>query len=576
MKKKNLIHCFAVLVLSISTANAQVPNWSWATSGTGSGKESSSKVISDNNGNTVVGGLYSGSMTLDGVTVSVHANNAGIPFDQNDFFMAKYNATGNLSWIVYPTGVDTCFSSRVWDFAADQAGNIYAFISFFPINPSSGLLFGSDTIHKNGALIKFDQGGNVIWYSEVEASSSSSHYNTKVSLDNQGNVYLFQNFGFNEQTRTYDTVTVSNQHPSSGNELILAKYNSSGSALWARSAGGNSYDDVLGLQFNNNGDAYLFGTFNSDTLFFDTTHYLVSTAGGGFADPDYFYAKCDSNGNVIWARSIAYGSAGLNQPNIQIKSVVNSAGEIFMAEQNPYSTLNIGSIVLNTPGYFISKADANGEPVWATVIGDTNSYAPDDIQLDGLGNIYVVGAFPTDSINLAGTTLYNSTPGSGTSEIYVAMFNAAGSPIGAFSEGGDDGDFPCFAVNDNGSMYLSGGFSSNSLTFGTTTLSNPNFPNYHMFLTYSTPILTGLKESNGSDNLSVFPNPANNSIQLKGLSPNEKYTIAIFNMVGQKMQSHKISTAITTSLDIQALTAGVYFMQIASGNGQRVVKFAKD
>lgn len=576
MKNLTFLSHLTFLLFFSFTIAGQTPNWQWATSGTGTGTEGSNKVISDNNGNSVVGGLYEGSMTLDGTTVSVHANNAGLPFDLKDFYMAKYNATGNLAWIVYPTAVDTCFASRISDFVADQAGNIYAFFYYSPFNVNSGLIFGTDTIRENGGLIKFDPSGNVIWYSGIDAKSGTSHYGSKISVDDQGNVYLIQNFSSNEASRIYDTVTVSNQNPTSGTELILVKYNSSGSALWGKTFGGNSYDDPLGVQVVNNSDVYIFGSFNSDTLFFDATNYVISTAGGGFADPDYFYSKLDANGNIIWAKSIAYGSAGVSNAYFQIKAVVNNAGEIFLADQNLNSTLDIGSITLNSPGFFIAKTDANGVPLWATVVGDSLVEAPNDIQLDGSGNIYVIGSFVYDSIQMANTTFYNTAPGSFTYDFYVAIFDSNGLPIGAFSGGGDDSEYAMFAVNSNSSMFLSGSFSSNSLTFDSTILSNPNFPSNHMFLTYSTPILSGLNDPDFSENFSIYPNPATAEInlQIKNIAAAPS-TISILNSLGEIVYSKAISNELNSTIDVSRLPSGVYVLQVQDQKNVSSGKFIK-
>jgi hypothetical protein len=75
---------------------------------------------------------------------------------------------------------------------------------------------------------------------------------------------------------------------------------------------------------------------------------------------------------------------------------------------------------------------------------------------------------------------------------------------------------------------------------------------------------------------SVYPNPASDDIQIVGLPNYGKYTIDIYNPVGQKVLSQKISDATQLRLDIQALSPGVYFIQIASGNSQRVAQFVKE
>jgi Secretion system C-terminal sorting domain len=574
MKMQKILTTVSIILLFNIVVIAQAPNWTWATSGTGTGSESVSKVISDNNGNSIVSGGYTGSMTLGSTTVSTHANNAPLPFGKSDLFLAKYDASGNLLWVNYPTGIDTNWYSSISDIATDASGNIYAYMSLFPYSANAAVVFGNDTIRTEYSLVKFDPSGNILWHSDIAGNSLV----VTLAVDNSGNVYLTAGFSGGWFTQQFDTLVVTNPHPLSNTEIITVKYNSSGHALWGKTAGGSGAEFSYKILSDNSANLYVVGSFSSDTMFFDSTTYLVNTAPSQFGPYDYFYSKYDSSGNFLWAKSIRYASIGLTGgTGVDYEAALNNQGELYLSGRNVSSNFTIGgSVTLTSPGYFVSKVDSNGEPLWASIIGDTLDSPPSDLQIDGFGNLYVLSSFISDSVKMGNTTLYNASPGTSTRDLFVAMYDANGLPIGAFNQGGDDNDLGVFYVNPNSSMLLSGSFRSNSLTLGSTTLTNPNFPNGHMFLTYSTPILTGLKESNGSDKVSVFPNPANNSIQLMGLSPNEKYTIAIFNMVGQKMQSQNISTAITTSLDIQELTAGVYFMHIASGKDQRVVKFAKD
>jgi hypothetical protein len=167
-------------------------------------------------------------------------------------------------------------------------------------------------------------------------------------------------------------------------------------------------------------------------------------------------------------------------------------------------------------------------------------------------------------------------PGSGTRDLFVAMVDANGSIIGVFKEGGDDSDSPAFKVNANSSMYLSGSFKSNTLTFGTTTLNNPNFPSNHMFLTYSTPILSGLNDLELSESFSIYPNPATAEInlQIKNIAASST-TVSILNTLGEIVYSKVISNELNSTIDVSRLPSGVYVLQVQDQKNVSSGKFIK-
>lgn len=71
------------------------------------------------------------------------------------------------------------------------------------------------------------------------------------------------------------------------------------------------------------------------------------------------------------------------------------------------------------------------------------------------------------------------------------------------------------------------------------------------------------------EELKVYPNPASEFVQISGLDTSEDYKI--INILGAEIKTGKISSA--EKIDIQNLTRGVYFLEIASTN---TIKFIKE
>jgi len=80
-----------------------------------------------------------------------------------------------------------------------------------------------------------------------------------------------------------------------------------------------------------------------------------------------------------------------------------------------------------------------------------------------------------------------------------------------------------------------------------------------------------------SNRINLYPNPTGASrVTLDGLDTEVEYTISVSNIYGAQL-SRLISTDDTGSydLDIESLSAGVYFISLDNGVEQQVLKFIK-
>jgi hypothetical protein len=121
----------------------------------------------------------------------------------------------------------------------------------------------------------------------------------------------------------------------------LAKYDSIGNYVWAKSIGSNGYDFGNSLFIDQTGDIYLTGNF-SQTVDFDpnpTTSFLTSNS----ASEDVFFAKYSST--VV----------GLLEEKIDSLSVYpNPANEVLMVK-NLSSTTELIAKIYNTTGVLVSE-----------------------------------------------------------------------------------------------------------------------------------------------------------------------------------------------------------------------------
>ncbi|MFH1005315.1 MAG: T9SS type A sorting domain-containing protein, partial [Bacteroidota bacterium] len=126
-------------------------------------------------------------------------------------------------------------------------------------------------------------------------------------------------------------------------DMFLAKYDASGNVLWAKSAGGSSFDEAYSVSTDANGNILVAGNFRSPTISFAST--TLTKAGGNGDYTDMFLAKYDASGNVLWAKS----AGGSDYDSAQSVST-DANGNILVAGYFQSPTLIFGSTTLTSMG----------------------------------------------------------------------------------------------------------------------------------------------------------------------------------------------------------------------------------
>lgn len=79
--------------------------------------------------------------------------------------------------------------------------------------------------------------------------------------------------------------------------------------------------------------------------------------------------------------------------------------------------------------------------------------------------------------------------------------------------------------------------------------------------------------SYGSENISVYPNPAHNNIFVS--APQNIKSVTVVDMIGQTILSHQPQNETNVSLDVSSLPAGVYFVRVVVGESSKLIKVVK-
>ncbi|WP_298221047.1 choice-of-anchor J domain-containing protein [Flavobacterium sp.] len=94
--------------------------------------------------------------------------------------------------------------------------------------------------------------------------------------------------------------------------------------------------------------------------------------------------------------------------------------------------------------------------------------------------------------------------------------------------------------------------------------------------TTSTTVATLATNLFDSSDFTIYPNPAQNSITVKADNTAVIQSIILYNLLGQMVNSVSSNTlSASTTIDLSALKAGTYFMEIQSSQGKTTKKFVK-
>ncbi|MBY0486271.1 MAG: T9SS type A sorting domain-containing protein, partial [Flavobacteriaceae bacterium] len=220
----------------------------------------------------------------------------------------------------------------------------------------------------------------ILEFSVLQSDCSSPSEELKSTIETNDGGFLLS--GTSNSTISGDKTENSN----GGNDFWVIKTNSLGTIVWQNTIGGNLSDEPVSAIQTNDGGYLIAGSSNS-SLSGDKTE----NSKGGF---DYWIVKLDSNGNVIWDKTI-----GGNLDDKIAKIIPTSDGNYVLIGSSK-STIS-GNKTESNRGEFdiwMLKINSSGSILWDKTIGgnlDDNAY--DVIQSSDNG--YLIGATSTSTIS---------------------------------------------------------------------------------------------------------------------------------------------------------------------------------
>ena len=319
-----------------------------------------------------------GNCYVTGVTESA---GAGI----RDLLITKYDTSGTIQWQRVLGGTNNDIGSGI---AVDGSGNCYV------AGDTASAGAGSNDV----LITKYDTSGTIQWQRVLGGTNNDAGYG--IAVDGSGNCYV---------------AGYTNSAGAGSGDVLITKYGTSGTIQWQRVLGGTNNDAGYGIAVDGSGNCYVAGD--------------VASAGAG--GEDVLITKYDTSGTIQWQRVLggASGDAGYG-------IAVDSSG-------NCYVTGYTYSAGAGSDDVLITKYDTSGTIQWQRVLGGASGDGGYGIAVDSSGNCYVTG--------------YTNSAGAGSNDVLITKYDTSGTIQWQRVLGGASSDVGRgIAVDGSGNCYVTG------------------------------------------------------------------------------------------------------------------------
>lgn len=508
---KNLLFIGSIVYFGSSTIQAQAPTIHWQ------------KCYGDVHENVA----YNVIQTSDGGFITVGTTNTTTTEGNSGFMIVKINSIGTIEWEKNYGGSNGAFAQQV---VQDSDGS-FVIAGFTSSN--DGDVTGN---HGNFDywVIKIDSVGSILWQNTYGGSQNEEATGIIKTNDNGYIIvgYTTSNDGDVTLVRGYS-------------DSWVIKIDTNGSIIWQQSLGGDSTDFAHSVYKTTDGGCIIAGTTESSD----------GALAGHHGSVDYWIAKLDINGNLQWQKP--YGGTTVDRAYSVIQT--NDGGYLVGGR-----TLSDDGDITSNQGYndgWLVKLDEIGNIEWQKTIGGTL----DDIIYSCIQN-------SDNSYLVTGITYSNNGDVSGNhgvNDAWIVKLNITGDILWQKAIGGSDYDefSSSYKTTDGGYVFA-----------GYTNSNNGDISGNHgstdfLVVKFRADNLSTDSFSN-NNTISLFPNPAKESLTVKldFYTPSQK--IIITDVLGKIIHTQKVD-GLTTTIKTDGFKNGVYFVNSVDGAQKITQRFIK-
>jgi len=522
-----------ILLLQSLTSPLFAQSYVFATHAGGPGNDYGTRVAVDKEDNIYVFGEFFGDATFDSITL----HGAGTW----NVFVAKYDPHGHVVWARMAGAANGAQSDILANgLAVDAAGNLFITGWFM-----SAARFGDSTYQCKGStdiyLAKLNNTGHLLWMRQAGGVGQGTYGQdvaAGLALDAEGSCYIVGSYNTDAK---FGDISLSSPNI---NEVFVAKYDSTGQALWATSGGAYSSSHLgMGIAVDGSGNSFITGSFfNKLSLGADTLDAID-------AEKKMFAAKLDPKGVFVWAKKVGTGGYYGTSEHI----AVDNKGNIFLAGYFRSSIQIGGNDFSYDFGYhyatLITKYDTAGTVKWVRRTEGANHQATSkQLAVDDQDNVYITGA-------LSNATSFGSitTPTANSQSVaFISKLDSSGTfefvkTIAAQGMAGGRG----IAIMHSGDCVAVGSFDT-AATLDSLHLKSAGKSDIYLVRLKGA---SGIPVEKGVEwQQSIYPNPVR---QILRFGPAiYRGEIAIVDLSGSTM----LLTTSRGPIDVSGLPPGTYFL----------------
>jgi hypothetical protein len=451
-------------------------------------------------------------------------------------------------------------------------------------------------------LMKIDTSGNIQWQNNLGGESDERNPQL-IPLNNPAGELLFachstSDIACDKTGPNRDTI------PLLSSDYWICLLDASGNKLWDVTLGGDNYDDYTRLAILSGGEILVSGESNSPVSGDKTVpNYTLSN--------DLWTLRLNASGSIVWDKVFGGDAAEY------LASVITLPNDEFVLAGTTLSDIS-GDVSEATRGSFdfwMIKVDGSGNKIWDKRYGGSDGdrclnavRTPDNGFLlsgytvspisgevttgnkmwdkryggsDGsiasfaepaLGGGYWIGG-TTDSDSIADVT--QSTYGG--SDYWIIRTDNNGTKLWDRRFGGTSNEFfTSFTQLADSSLMLFG--YSDTGTSPVKTATSYGWYDYWMVkFKYSDTTSTGLNDEVAHlGDFLVYPNPSNGIVTLNYTTPNQGSAVLfVRDLTGKELVKEQLTMlrgSNNHTLNLAALSSGVYFLELVEENGSREVR----
>ncbi len=552
----------------------------WGTYYGGTNSDYAVDIALDGSGNAYITG-----QTMSSSGIATPGTFRSTASGSYDGFLAKFNSSGALQWGSYYGGNSADYGYGV---AVDGSGNV--FINGYTASGTTMTTPGAYQTVLNGIydayLAKFNASGAIQWATYF--GGNAYDYGYGVTVDGAGNPYIT---GYTNSTSGLATAGAYQGSNAGGLDAYVAKFDNAGAIQWATYYGGSADDEGHHIATNTSGDVYFSGMTQSLSGIATPGAYQTTLGGGidvllakfnntgtpqwatyyGGAGNESSHSVAIGDSDNVYIAGYTYSTSAIATPGAY-QTTLSSGPDAFLARFNFCNAPTVGTISgsssvcvggsttlsIATTGGIWSSSSSSLATVGSTGIVTGVSAGIDTISYS-ITNLCGI-ASATKTITIDPLPVAVTIVGPDTVCIGNIISLVVGSPGGIWT-------------TTNGNATVIGG-DVTGVTAGLDTIvytvSNACGTNHaDKIINIVNCVLEANAIRDNTSNFTLYPNPAKNSVVIA--SSEKINNVAISNLLGQHVFSRQYDTK-ETFIDLSQLLPGLYIVTV---NDQKVYKLIK-